>query len=258
MQVTTSSGTAAGAFHVAYGQSLDNTKDRVVVVYDTVGTKIGCGQLTHASRTSAEYLSRQRIHGGIHVHTGALCADAGGHFFKEGTADTWGQYTYTTDELGRATGTLVVNHGINVGQTVARTLVVHNNFGTRVGCGVLHVSPSPTASIHPALLQHRTWLVMAFLLVLFSLLLQLAQVVFNHVNQSDTSFDNVPLPESKPSRLMTLVLCGMFVLVWFLMGESTFQNMHRYGAERKGGWGVVFLLLSTLSLLYSFMVGHRF
>ena len=82
--VTTSSGTAAGAFQVAFGESLDNTKDRVVVVYDTLGAKIGCGQLTQASRNSVEYLARQRIRGGIHVHTGALCTDAGGHFFKEG------------------------------------------------------------------------------------------------------------------------------------------------------------------------------
>jgi hypothetical protein len=127
--LTTVGGNAAGSFRVAYGYSLDETKGRVLIAYDSQNVKIGCGVLNLASRTSEEYVSRKLIRGLINVHEGDLCQSTGKVLVPAGVIDTWSNYKYTTDEKGRAVGTLVVDVGLSVGATLHRTLVVHDNYG---------------------------------------------------------------------------------------------------------------------------------
>lgn len=83
--------------------------------------------------------------GGLHVHTGISCTDAGGHFwFPNTAADPWNAvdtvYT-TTGVTGTVIGRFTVaDTGLNLGNMDGHAVVVHKanpNGATRIGCGTL-------------------------------------------------------------------------------------------------------------------------
>ena len=152
--------------------------------------------------------------------------------------------------------------GISVGQTVGRTIVVHDDAGTRVGCGVLKASTTAPSSIHPALVEHRVWLIFVVVILVMALLLQSVQIaatIYTASRKSD-SFSSEPEPERPEplvQRVMTKTLLLIVLLSWFFIAETTFHSMHRWGSDRKGEWSVVFLLITTIALLYGYMVGEN-
>lgn len=76
--------------------------------------------------------------GGWHIHAGFSCAshaEVGGHFYPAGAPDVWKPTTYTADADGIARLAAVVP--ATMGSVLGRTLVVHNSYGSRVGCGVI-------------------------------------------------------------------------------------------------------------------------
>ena len=195
-----------------------------------------------------------KIQGGLHVHVGYTCYESGGRYNDNAVSDPWPIYQYTTDELGRAVGTFVVDAGISVEQTVQRTIVVYDNSGTRVGCGVLEASGFSIASVHPAVVEHRDWLIFAFSIVVLAFVLQLGQLIILKVYESDDFSGNGHVKESMGHKIVTMVLIGMFVLFHFLMGESSYHSMHQYGDAAKGEWSVLFLTIATCSLMYGFII----
>ena len=83
---------------------------------------------------------------GIHIHEGATCDNAGGHYWGKASIkeDPWLQDSlkYKSFSDGSVSGTLAVVLGVGLDSGIAsgpsmRTVVVHNEQGTRIGCGVL-------------------------------------------------------------------------------------------------------------------------
>ncbi len=85
--------------------------------------------------------------GGLHVHRGATCADAGPHFYDVVGAgqreDPWTSLKrWIADMHGHAAGTFTVIPGPNSLDVLGRTVVIHDigaspGNGNRVACGVL-------------------------------------------------------------------------------------------------------------------------
>lgn len=75
--------------------------------------------------------------GGLHIHAGTDCNTAegpGGHFWKDqSTVDPW------STKWNATTGSFSVDCGYNKTEVLGRTIVAHNEAGTRVLCGVLRI-----------------------------------------------------------------------------------------------------------------------
>ena len=79
------------------------------------------------------------VSGGLHIHEGFNCDNAGGHYFI-GTDDPWLLTTYTTgsDGVGSNVSLTVAPYTLHSEYPVAhRAVVLHESDGTRVACGVL-------------------------------------------------------------------------------------------------------------------------
>jgi len=90
---------------------------------------------------------------GIHIHAGTTCDDAdavGGHYYDADsiTSDPWSSLTYTTRGFGKTAGVGKVS--IGDGQDISgRALVVHDQTGARVACGLLTASQLKAAMAPP-------------------------------------------------------------------------------------------------------------
>jgi len=120
--------------------------------YEPVGTLL----VTDAGSTSVAIEGtvaglEMNATGGLHVHEGFNCDDAGGHYF-EGSDDPWLTTTYTTDVDGvdDAVSLLVAPYTLHGEFPVAhRAVVLHESDGTRVACGLLGataVDEAPTTA----------------------------------------------------------------------------------------------------------------
>jgi len=89
--------------------------------------------------------------GGIRIHSGFTCGDAGEvgeHYYTGLPSDPW-TTTYTSDASGVASVSLDVP-GFSLSRVMpvaGRALVVHSSGGTRVGCGLLDVTPGQVAHL---------------------------------------------------------------------------------------------------------------
>ena len=81
--------------------------------------------------------------GGLHIHAGMSCAtDAGKHFYDNttGTAKTDPWTTTWQQTAGAVSGTFdIAGTGYTAQEVLARTIVVHDKGGVKVGCGVIMV-----------------------------------------------------------------------------------------------------------------------
>lgn len=91
---------------------------------------------------------------GIHFHEGKTCATAAdikGHFYGNGvTVDPWtgkngAHYTYSKTNKGLSH--LSASYGSDLKSSVGRALVLHNELGGRIGCGVLTESTSSASKL---------------------------------------------------------------------------------------------------------------
>jgi Cu/Zn superoxide dismutase len=80
---------------------------------------------------------------GIHIHEGVTCSDAdsvGGHYYKV-SVDPWttdGGAIYTSDGDGLAMGSFTLLTGYDtMQQNVGHAVVIHDQDGVRVSCGLL-------------------------------------------------------------------------------------------------------------------------
>merc|ERR1712166_656320 len=178
-------GNAVGSVEIPeadLGDAAVSAYDRVVIVHNNAGGKIGCGVLASyepttvtgaatASTTSAGKLKLEwsltglddNSSGGIHIHYGTTCqseatvkgdAPAGankGHYYAPSSStvvsseDPWGPVTWSSDDDGNADGSVEISEAdLGPGTTPAsaynRVVVVHNNAGKKVGCGVLSLN----------------------------------------------------------------------------------------------------------------------
>lgn len=81
--------------------------------------------------------------GGWHIHSGFSCEShslVGGHFYRPNTPDSWMGVTYRADYRGVAElMTYLPGFALSRGPLAVNghALVIHNSFGTRIGCGVI-------------------------------------------------------------------------------------------------------------------------
>ena len=81
--------------------------------------------------------------GGWHIHAGFSCEAAslvGGHYYLDNQPDTWMGITYTSDSYGVAKVETYLPAFSLMGGPLAvngHAVVVHNSFGSRIGCGVI-------------------------------------------------------------------------------------------------------------------------
>jgi len=85
------------------------------------------------------------VTGGIHIHEGFNCDNAGGHYFQAGEDDPWLDTTYSTNADGVVSSLnhlTVAPYSLRREYPVAyRAVVLHEADGTRVACGVLGAGP---------------------------------------------------------------------------------------------------------------------
>eukprot|EP00462_Mataza_sp_D1_P026171 CAMPEP_0175136820 /NCGR_PEP_ID=MMETSP0087-20121206/9483_1 /TAXON_ID=136419 /ORGANISM="Unknown Unknown, Strain D1" /LENGTH=1921 /DNA_ID=CAMNT_0016419609 /DNA_START=50 /DNA_END=5815 /DNA_ORIENTATION=+ len=77
--------------------------------------------------------------GSMHVHVGATCSRSGGHWYT-GATDPWNQpgaSALSVNQDGVAMGVLTLDYGYDHINSANHAVVVHDDKGTRVGCGVL-------------------------------------------------------------------------------------------------------------------------
>jgi len=89
---------------------------------------------------------------GIHIHEGTTCDDAtqvGGHFYVKETVDDpdpWAPKIYTTYRSGFSAGFFGATTGYNLQDVVGRAMVVHDETGGRVACGLISSTTELTGS----------------------------------------------------------------------------------------------------------------
>ena len=84
---------------------------------------------------------------GVHFHTGTTCTTAstiGGHYYPTTiTTDPWnganGAFYNNKGATATHTSTLKVSYGYTLKESMSHAFVVHDNTGSRIGCGVLEV-----------------------------------------------------------------------------------------------------------------------
>ena len=81
--------------------------------------------------------------GGAHIHSGTTCAsadDVGGHYFEGMADDPWTTTYDAYDSTTAGAATFDVAGGFTLDgdyPVEGRAFVIHNEAGTRVGCGLL-------------------------------------------------------------------------------------------------------------------------
>lgn len=79
--------------------------------------------------------------GGVHIHSGTSCANAGavgGHYWTPTTnPDPWNIVMWNSTADGTATATFYVMTGYGYDDNLGHAVTIHNSTGGRVGCGVL-------------------------------------------------------------------------------------------------------------------------
>jgi len=87
---------------------------------------------------------------GVHIHAGTGCEDTtsqGAHLYENLDTDPWQTAQYVSDAGGKA----LVGNSIRIGtmDVAGRAFVVHDEDGSRIGCGILEVDASRmTAYMH--------------------------------------------------------------------------------------------------------------
>ncbi|KAK3283016.1 hypothetical protein CYMTET_9268 [Cymbomonas tetramitiformis] len=89
--------------------------------------------------------------GGMHIHAGTSCDEAGGHYWTPETdPDPWTTFKYSTDATGSASSDgQVIFTGYSLSANENHAFVIHLADGTQAACGVLQgfeptlVSPPP-------------------------------------------------------------------------------------------------------------------
>lgn len=80
--------------------------------------------------------------GGVHIHTGTSCdnaSDVGGHYWapvEEG--DYWKSARWVADSAGDAKGSFRLVSGIDYSGNKGHAVVIHDDTGSRIGCGILN------------------------------------------------------------------------------------------------------------------------
>ena len=98
---------------------------------------------------SVSNLGQNIAAGGLHIHSGTSCDSEqtqGGHDYDSSKySDPWGQNTvYTTDNMGRGTGSFIVfNTGRSLEQVLRKVVVLHDANGARKACGIISDSDGP-------------------------------------------------------------------------------------------------------------------
>lgn len=81
--------------------------------------------------------------GGFHIHTGTSCSShlkVGGHYWNFNGSDPWIPVKYTSDTHGISKGSDSLLQ-FTSSEVLGRAVVVHNQAGDRVGCGLLTFLP---------------------------------------------------------------------------------------------------------------------
>jgi len=105
---------------------------RVSLEYDLHNTDSRCTQTTAANNSC-----------GLHIHIGKTCSnntEIAGHYFVAyggSTADPWANVSYKSDNKGNANGVTTVDFGSNFNSTVGRSVVIHDQNGTRMACALI-------------------------------------------------------------------------------------------------------------------------
>jgi len=120
---------------------------------------------------------------GLHIHDGESCEAIAGiknHWYNASSfaVDPWIFTPYISApcsascsaNVGIASGTLTVSFGFSGADSISKVLVVHDYFGTGIGCAPIHVSPKPTAN--------DSYLILPFLITIGALLVILMVGVF--------------------------------------------------------------------------------
>jgi hypothetical protein len=169
--------TAKGSFDITTsGLPLSTYGDHVVVVHDTSGARIKCGNIigvpstgaimadypgtTSGVRGSVSVSNTETIGtvqvaysltglpnaagdtGGLHIHAGVTCDDAdevlGHYWFPETDTDPWDATTvWEAKPNGDINGWFLAPAGLSIGSADKHAVVVHNTTGDRVACGTL-------------------------------------------------------------------------------------------------------------------------
>jgi len=97
----------------------------------------------------------KNIAGGVHIHDGMTCdrhADVGNHYWdnKDGTiVDPWKDVVYNTDSNGMSNDNYKLDSGYDLEINSGHAVVVHDEGGKRIGCGVLSKSKGAAKSCKP-------------------------------------------------------------------------------------------------------------
>jgi Cu/Zn superoxide dismutase len=120
---------------------------------------------THGAATSPtlkvtyrlEGFSSKAVGGGLHVHVGTTCAEAGGHYWNAEAvySDPWFTKWGLADDAGMAEGSFTLRIGYSMDQMVGRTIVLHDSEGKRMSCAVL--SSDSTAKMAPLHMEYATY-----------------------------------------------------------------------------------------------------
>jgi hypothetical protein len=82
--------------------------------------------------------------GGLHIHEGLTCAsdaEVKGHYWNgDPNADPWGPGIYKLDADDVAKGNYQITSGYNIAGNKGHTVVVHNDDGIKIACGILEVA----------------------------------------------------------------------------------------------------------------------
>jgi len=78
---------------------------------------------------------------GLHIHLGKTCTNAteiAGHYYDNSTGvDPWLQAMYISNNKGDADGATTVNYGYTYATSVGRSVIVHDQNGTRMACALI-------------------------------------------------------------------------------------------------------------------------
>lgn len=133
-----------GAFYATItkypGSSYSGVVGGTIVVKARHNTLAMEGTLTGVE-TNARFDVSSQNSCGVHIHIGATCANALGHFYS-GDSDPWikSTYTYTSDKHGIASfkaDLTTTDLGYSTNAISGRAIVVHDTSGNRIGCGIL-------------------------------------------------------------------------------------------------------------------------
>jgi hypothetical protein len=84
------------------------------------------------------------VEGGLHIHEGTSCetsAEVKGHYWSDGgfgTPDPWSSLYNVKETVAK--GSFKLNSGYNIADNIGRVIVVHNDEGEKIACGVLEVA----------------------------------------------------------------------------------------------------------------------